>query len=433
MKNIDEVVRSYLCTGCGACVATCPKEAIQMQYSNIGRKYASINNSICVDCGLCQKTCPSYNFEEIMNRQENPFNGNIIDTFIMRSANDDLFKNAQSGGMCTTIISYLFDKKMIDAVVLCIMEYDDEPRPKGIIITEKSELYKTQKSCYTPVDVLSVLKAAVAYNSVALVGLPCHIKGAVLLSEHLKCYSNIKYKLGLVCDRTLCDGITKVFHSYTNFKKYKVNWKQKYFAKSKAFDYKNAPVVIHDESGRYKIVKNLYRFLLKDMFTAPHCRICYDKVNVFADIVLGDPWCLNNVDWVKGDSLVFVRTEKGHKLMNNIIDEGYAINVRRVDNQTALDGQFVYEREEQYPLYVNAFRKTFKTRLTEEIFGKVQFKSDPFVDSASEAFDEFIINEKLSEDDIVKKARKIITHNRITLQYDRCKYVMKRLLGFRMK
>ena len=36
---------------------------------------------------------------------------------------------------------------------------------------------------------------------------------------------------------------------------------------------------------------------LKDMFTAPHCRICYDKVNVFSDIVFGDPWCMDDVDW----------------------------------------------------------------------------------------------------------------------------------------
>lgn len=32
------------------------------------------------------------------------------------------------------------------------------------------------------------------------------------------------------------------------------------------------------------------------MFTSPRCRVCFDKVCVFADIVLGDPWRMTEVD-----------------------------------------------------------------------------------------------------------------------------------------
>ena len=41
------------CTGCGACVDTCPVEAIAMQ----GGK-AAVDAGKCVDCGACIDECP---------------------------------------------------------------------------------------------------------------------------------------------------------------------------------------------------------------------------------------------------------------------------------------------------------------------------------------------------------------------------------------
>ena len=41
------------CIGCGACVGTCPVEAISLE----GGK-AVINQSKCVECGACKETCP---------------------------------------------------------------------------------------------------------------------------------------------------------------------------------------------------------------------------------------------------------------------------------------------------------------------------------------------------------------------------------------
>ncbi len=41
------------CTGCGACVDTCPSEAIEMQDSK-----ALVVADKCVDCGVCVDECP---------------------------------------------------------------------------------------------------------------------------------------------------------------------------------------------------------------------------------------------------------------------------------------------------------------------------------------------------------------------------------------
>ncbi len=47
------VVDKDTCSGCEACVGSCPVEAISMQ-DNI----AVVNADECIDCGACVSECP---------------------------------------------------------------------------------------------------------------------------------------------------------------------------------------------------------------------------------------------------------------------------------------------------------------------------------------------------------------------------------------
>ena len=435
MKSIEVISQNYLCTNCGACKAVCPKGSISFVYSNIGRMYAKVNHDLCVECGLCQRVCPSLNFEELFLRNEDPFNGTILNTYIVRSSDSTIYDNAQSGGMCTTTIRYLFDKKLIDAAIVCLTEISNNPVPKAIVVRSAGQLKLTQKSNYTPVEMLSVLKEIDVSERVALVGLPCHIKASVLLAERIKKYNVIKYRLGLVCDRTLCNGINDVIASLSKLPKYKVVWRRKNFTfRGRYYSYKNAPIVIVDGSNQERIIyPNNYRMVLKDMFTAPHCRICYDKANVFSDIAYGDPWCLDEVDWNKGDSLVITRTEMGDRVMSNLIKEGFAANPRQTDTQKALDGQFIYEREEQFPLYINAFRLSQSSEIVDKIFRIVPSREGSFIEFAKNEFNQFKKDEVLPKEIIIKKARSIIKTEKRKMFIDRCKSGIKKLIRIIIK
>ncbi|MBC8313293.1 MAG: 4Fe-4S binding protein [Candidatus Cloacimonetes bacterium] len=48
--NIDK----ELCTGCGACVESCPTEAL-----SIVDDIAVCDEDACVDCGVCIPECPT--------------------------------------------------------------------------------------------------------------------------------------------------------------------------------------------------------------------------------------------------------------------------------------------------------------------------------------------------------------------------------------
>lgn len=64
MNNINEIKNSQLCYGCGTCNVVCNKDAITMQYDNIGRLQPIIDDAKCVNCGLCSKICPSLDQKE---------------------------------------------------------------------------------------------------------------------------------------------------------------------------------------------------------------------------------------------------------------------------------------------------------------------------------------------------------------------------------
>lgn len=61
--NIENKLKqkNLKCSGCTACFAICPKDAITMQADLEGFKYPVIDKNKCIDCGLCCKVCPLEN------------------------------------------------------------------------------------------------------------------------------------------------------------------------------------------------------------------------------------------------------------------------------------------------------------------------------------------------------------------------------------
>lgn len=226
-SNITDVSAARMCSNCGACSAICPTDAIGFKFSNIGRLYAVVDDEKCINCGLCRKTCPSLDMQNLHSTYPDPYLGKINDILVGRCADEQLFVNAQSGGACSATVSYLFRTGKIDAAIVCGMEAGNPPVVSARLITGIEGLKVTQKSCYTPVDMLSTLKAAKGYESIAVVGLPCHMQGVEALMR-LNRFKNIRYRLGLICDRTLCNTIQDVFCSMSGlFPDYEIVWRHK--------------------------------------------------------------------------------------------------------------------------------------------------------------------------------------------------------------
>lgn len=91
------------------------------------------------------------------------------------------------------------------------------------------------------------------------------------------------------------------------------------------------------------------------MFTPPRCRVCYDKLNIWSDITLGDPWGMSCVDWEHGDSLILTRTVKGAQLLKSAEEAG-VIYIQHASKEEMLLGQLVNERRTSVKKFSQAYK-----------------------------------------------------------------------------
>lgn len=353
-KTINLTIDNWLCSGCGACNAICPKDAITYHFDEIGQLLPQIDNEKCINCGLCHNVCPSIDNSGLIKGFDlngiDSFVGNNIKTRLVKSNDEEIYKNSQSGGAVTAVLKYLLDNKLIDAAVVCEVLFAKEYTSQSVIITNSKDLIRCQKSSYVPVDMLTALKQTSSYKSVAIVGTGCVIQGVKQLQKQHKKFNNINYLLGLICDRTLTKTVSDILYAgkYPNANK-KIVWRDK------AQNYKNPIIKIVTGHGEECTQPSWKRHALKEHFTTPRCRICFDKLNIFSDIVFGDPWGMSDVDWQNGMSVVISRTEKGESLLQNMIQDS-VIDSKDADINEVISGQAIAKKRDNVEKAITSFK-----------------------------------------------------------------------------
>jgi hypothetical protein len=78
------------------------------------------------------------------------------------------------------------------------------------------------------------------------------------------------------------------------------------------------------------------------------CLFCFDQMNIFSDIVVGDPWGINTANKKLGESVFIARTSKGKKIIEEAIINKI-ITAKPLDIETVYKGQTVDSRlKKQY-------------------------------------------------------------------------------------
>ena len=301
-----EIVEKSRCTGCSACAAACPCNAISLQAGAMGALYPAIDPSRCIDCARCQRVCPALNPAPEQRPQE-----------VWAAKNPDLEVRlkSSSGGLFTPLAEAVIRR----GGVVCGAAYDGDFEVEHRLVERLEELpllrsSKYQQSrmgnCFPKIEQL--LKAG---REVLFSGTPCQSAG-------LKRYLQRDYE-GLLTVDIVCHGapVPAVWPAYLKMINPSGLAITRVDMRNKRSGWNRNRLRIESEEGLLldeRASHNLYlQGFLKDLYLRPSCHRCPAKgCGGLSDITLGDYWGINHhhptfADPKRGVSLVLIHTAKG--------------------------------------------------------------------------------------------------------------------------
>lgn len=301
------------CSGCGACVSPCPKNAIKLVKDECGFYYPEINDD-CINCGLCKTTC--LRISETNNYQDN------LNTYAAWSKDANNRFVSTSGGMF-----YEFAKKIIsDGGVVAGAKYDENNMVIHSLATSLEEVEALRQSKYTQSNTLliyrDIKKHLLEGKKVLFCGAPCQVAG-------LRAYLNKDYEKLYLLD-FICRGVNspKAYEMWLKEIEKKEGSKiVKVWFKYKEHGWNKSPTCtkVTFENGKEKVLfqdENTFMcgYLQSNLYIRPSCGNCSFKgLPRQGDITLGDFWGIEKAyDDDKGTSMVLINNERGQFLFDSV-------------------------------------------------------------------------------------------------------------------
>ena len=379
MSLIQEVYDKGLCTGCGTCIALCPKGAIKLTMNKKKGIYVpELDEENCNQCGLCLNVCPGHEVDfkelnlEIFGKQpEDVWLGNYIGLYIGHATDYEIRYNSSSGGLVTALLIFALEEGIIDGALVTKMSDHRPLEPKIFIARTKEEIISAMGSHYCPVPANIRLKEILKEEGkFAVVGLPCHLHGvrkAEMLNENLT--EKIVLHFGLMCSNTTSFLGTEYFLRKLGLRIESIE--KFYYRKGGWLPKKKVVVVVGGVENVLQIPTGRFRSLLYQVldnstyhqnFVVPRCLLCCDHTCEFADISFGDPRLpelVNNENEKAGKSLIVSRREIGEEMLQRAQLAGRIKLTEKIDIERFFRGQNP------------AFKKKFGSRLRAlELLGK---------------------------------------------------------------
>ena len=318
MKTVATTVESGLCCSCGVCAGICPKTCITFRREE-GMFLPVIDEAACVGCGLCAAVCPGLGHPyEPRETAEETITGDFLECFNAWSRDAHTRHVSASGGVISTLIPELLRQGRYDGA-FCLDSYDYREQLKTRLYT--ADEWKNwsdsnaPKSRYLPVSQEDAVRCIRENPELRLmiVGTSCALRGIEAAIRKLKRNRENYLLIGLFCD--------KVFNYYVlSF------WQDQHCggAALRALHFKNkesggwpGDMKFFPEEGESFYVPLGERARMKRYFMPERCLYCVDKLNVLADIALGDNYT-ETASSPLGSNSVMLRTGRGRDAWNAV-------------------------------------------------------------------------------------------------------------------
>ncbi len=287
------------CTGCMACVSSCPKKAIMIQ-DDMHTINAAIDESLCTDCGLCHKVCQVCSPVELKKP--------ILWT---QGWSEKSRMKSSSGGFAAAIShSFIENGGVVCSCVFCDGEFvfDIAETHEKVSNFTGSKYVKSN-----PIRAYQITKDELLKGRKCLfIGLPCQVAGLKnTLSEKLR---NNLYTIDLICHgspsvKLLDYYLTQHGYPLSGLESICFRDKEKFGITSK-----RQMLSKYGTSDCYTIA------FLNSLTYTENCYSCaYAQIERVGDLTLGDSWGsdLPKEEKRNGISLAICQTIKGKELLQS--------------------------------------------------------------------------------------------------------------------
>lgn len=302
------------CCGCTACQSICAHGAISMHPDSLGFLYPVVDEAKCTNCGLCEKVCA---FNDCYDKTLN-LDAPIL--FGARHVDIKEVETSRSGAAFVALSDYVLG---LGGVVYGV-GYEKHFHVVHKRATTKLVRDEFKGSKYTQSDLSGIFRQVrddlKNGYTVLFSGTPCQIAG-------LKSFVGKKLSENLILVDIICHGTP----SPNIWRDYLAYIENLHGAKATSVDFRNKRDFgwhDHKESFVIKgetITSEWYKHAFyKHIMLRPSCGVChFCNTKRPGDITLADFWGWEKSDSIinaddKGISLLFVNTEKGKHLLENV-------------------------------------------------------------------------------------------------------------------
>lgn len=361
-------MNNEMCTGCGACISSCPFDAITFVENGMGFTYPEVDESRCRQCNICNKVCP-------ISKQKM---ARVEDYYIVQNRNRSQRFVSQSGGLFSALAEVIISR----GGVCYGVTLNEKFIATYTCVENVGDLWKIQGSKYVQSasdHILEDVENRLNNNTEVLFsGTSCTIAGLYNFLRNKRISTENLY----TCD-LLCHGVSSplMWHEHIVFQKSRFGELVSANFRDKKFGWRSCVETYKFANGK-NIAEGFYDDLYFSHVALRDCCYNCEYINVDnkpADITMGDFFgnitaeekLIENDD--SGISVAVCHSKKGKDLlrMSNLI-------IYKTTAELAMKNNLKYSAK--CPVWREKFWKDYKEKGYEyclrkyTIYGGLKFK-----------------------------------------------------------